>query len=199
MDTIIACLLLCVNDNGVQVDLPPVHANVQIQPHPKVDASVDKPQSVVPKVVQPQQPQTQPQEPQNKAPAPQQHNSGTTTQQQKQTAPEPRRMTHKTYVVPSPTATPKRATPKKRVNKANKHNPKKHQRVKIKVVKVPVVVHDTRTVTKTVAAGIASAVLFVLGLLAFVLVWLGYLIGFKDAERKDTNFMRALRDTIRKK
>lgn len=63
------------------------------------------------------------------------------------------------------------------------------------VVRLP---GTTRTVTIPAAVGIGLLGLIILMALVLFILWLGYVLGFKDADRKNANFLRALRDSVKR-
>jgi hypothetical protein len=63
------------------------------------------------------------------------------------------------------------------------------------VVRLP---GTTRTVTKLQAVGLSLLGLILLMGLGLFLLWLGFILGYKSSEKENTNFLRALRDSIRR-
>lgn len=64
------------------------------------------------------------------------------------------------------------------------------------VVRLP---GTTKTVTKFQAFGLSLLGLLALMGLGLFLLWLGFILGYKSSEKENTNFLRALRDTLRRK
>jgi len=56
----------------------------------------------------------------------------------------------------------------------------------------------TKTVTKYQAVGLSLLALLALMGLGLFLLWLGFVLGYKSADRENTNFLRALRDTVKR-
>lgn len=67
--------------------------------------------------------------------------------------------------------------------------------VKVKVF-VPKDVPNTIVVHRNKAIGVGLAAIVLLCLLGLLLLWAGYIIGFKDSDRKNEDFLRALRDRL---
>jgi hypothetical protein len=63
------------------------------------------------------------------------------------------------------------------------------------VVRLP---GTTKEVTKFQAVGLSLLALLALMGLGLFLLWLGFVLGYRSADRENTNFLRALRDTIRR-
>lgn len=64
------------------------------------------------------------------------------------------------------------------------------------VVRIP---GTTKTVTKFQAVGLSLLALLALMGLGLFLLWLGFVLGYKSSEKENNNFLRALRDSIRRK
>lgn len=64
------------------------------------------------------------------------------------------------------------------------------------VVRVP---GTTKVVTRNQAIGLSLLGLLALMGLGWLLLWLGFVLGYKSADKENTNFLRALRDTVRRR
>jgi hypothetical protein len=64
------------------------------------------------------------------------------------------------------------------------------------VIRIP---GTTKTVTKIQAVGLSLLALLALMGLGIFLLWLGFVLGYKSSEKENNNFLRALRDTIRRR
>jgi hypothetical protein len=64
------------------------------------------------------------------------------------------------------------------------------------VVRIP---GTTKTVTKFQAVGLSLLGLLALMGLGWFLLWLGFVLGYKSADKENTSFLRALRDTARRR
>lgn len=64
------------------------------------------------------------------------------------------------------------------------------------VVRIP---GTTKVVTRNQAIGLSLLGLLALMGLGWLLLWLGFALGYKSADKENTNFLRALRDTVRRR
>jgi hypothetical protein len=63
------------------------------------------------------------------------------------------------------------------------------------VIRVP---GTTKEVTKIQAVGLSLLALLALMGLGLFLLWLGFVLGYKSSDKENTNFLRALRDQIKR-
>lgn len=210
----VCLLIVCVDHNHVDVNVPPVHTHVQVQAPDKkkpskveVDLGNNKARVHVGKSHKNNGHRHKPNPHKYTHHAPQQHHRSHNVPQTHKKAPSRHvdnrdgKSTHHVNKAPQKPVERFESSP------ANKPKPKNIRHMRQACYPYPVKMYyptpqDANvynfTLKRYVVVSITTAILFFFGMLLLLAAWLGYMLGFKDDGKSGKNMLRAIRNKVRK-